>query len=109
MALINCPECQESVSDTAFKCPKCGKRLRNPSRSLLGKIVKYIFIGFNLLMVWWLFGGLHDASKGMEAMSSAQQTGAAIGAGIGATMIIVIWALGDIILGTLTFFTRPKE
>lgn len=24
MALINCPECKEQISDKAFSCPKCG-------------------------------------------------------------------------------------
>ena len=24
MALINCPECNKSVSDTAKECPNCG-------------------------------------------------------------------------------------
>ena len=28
MALINCPECNASVSDAAASCPKCGHRMR---------------------------------------------------------------------------------
>ncbi|WP_140308924.1 zinc ribbon domain-containing protein, partial [Vibrio parahaemolyticus] len=27
MALINCPECETEVSDSALKCPKCGVQL----------------------------------------------------------------------------------
>ncbi len=30
MALINCPECNNQVSDTALICPHCGYQLRKP-------------------------------------------------------------------------------
>ena len=29
MALINCPECEQEISDTCKMCPKCGYRLKN--------------------------------------------------------------------------------
>lgn len=28
MAMINCPECGEKISDKAFSCPKCGNPIR---------------------------------------------------------------------------------
>ncbi|MEZ2452489.1 zinc-ribbon domain-containing protein, partial [Raoultella planticola] len=28
MALVSCPECQKEVSDSALRCPSCGKQLR---------------------------------------------------------------------------------
>jgi hypothetical protein len=30
MALINCPECNKEVSDTALTCPNCGYQLKKP-------------------------------------------------------------------------------
>lgn len=109
MALINCPECSIEVSDTALKCPKCGVQLRKLKRGFFGKLVKWSFIGFNVLMAIWLIAGMGAATEGMEAMSDAEKAGTAIGTGIGAAMILVIWVFGDIILGLLVLFTRPKS
>lgn len=109
MALINCPECQTEVSDTALKCPKCGVQLRKPKRSFFGKLVKWSFIGFNILMAIWLVGGMGAATEGIEGMSEAEKAGAAIGTGIGAALILSIWVFGDIILGLFVLFTRPKS
>ena len=50
MALINCPECNHQVSNTALDCPSCGTTLNKPTRSFIGKIFKWVFILFNLLM-----------------------------------------------------------
>ena len=109
MALINCPECQAEVSDTALKCPKCGVQLRKPKRGFFGKLIKWGFIGFNILMAIWFIGGMGAATDGMDAMSEAEKAGAAIGTGIGAAMILSIWVIGDIILGLFVLFTRPKS
>lgn len=109
MALINCPECETEVSDTALKCPKCAVQLRKPKRGFFGKLIKWGFIGFNILMVIWLIGGMSAATDGIDAMSEAGKAGAAIGAGLGVTMILGIWVIGDIILGLLVLLTRPKS
>lgn len=108
MGMIKCPECSSEVSDSALKCPSCGVQLRELKRSLFGKIIKWIFIGFNILMAVWLFGGMGAATEGMEAMSEAEKAGTAIGAGIGGFVLLVIWAIGDIILGLFMMMTRPK-
>lgn len=110
MALINCPECQAEVSDTALKCPKCGVQLRKPKRGFFGKLFKWGFIGFNILMVIWLFsywgtvGELANTSG-----SEAEKAGAAIGGAIGTGMLFGVWVFGDIILGLFVMFTRPKS
>ena len=110
MALINCPECSTDVSESALKCPKCGVQLRKPKRGVIGKLIKWSFILFNILMAWWLVAGMNAASDVMSnASSSAEQAGAAIGTGLGATMIAGTWVFGDIILGLLVLFTRPKN
>jgi len=110
MALVKCKECGAEVSDKALVCPQCGARLRKPKRSLFGKIVKYLFIGFNILMLIWLIVGVGGAAETIDqAGSEAEQAGAAIGTGLGAMMIILLWVAGDVILGLLTILTRPKK
>lgn len=108
MAMISCPECQESISDSAFKCPKCGVQLKKLKRGFMGKIFKWGFILFNILMAWWLIGGFMAATDGYDKLNSAEQTGAAIGTSIGVMLILGIWVIGDIILGLFVMFTRPK-
>jgi hypothetical protein len=109
MALIKCPECLAEVSDTALSCAKCGVQLRKAKRSLLGKLIKYTFILFNLIMGWWLVAGMQMATKAVhETSGAAEHAGAAIGTGLGAVMIIFIWVVGDFILGLFVLFTRPK-
>ena len=108
--LIKCPECNAEVSDSAMKCPQCGKQLRKPKRSLFGKIFLWLFYLFNIFMLIWLVGGMNAASTSMNGMASeAERAGAAIGTGIGATIIIFIWAIGDVITGLLALMTRPKS
>jgi len=108
MPLIACPECSKEVSDAAFKCQNCGVQLKKPRRGFFGKLFKWSFIVFNVLMAWWLIAGMSAATKGLDGMSSAQQAGAAAGAGVGAILIIGLWVFGDIILGLFVLFTRPK-
>jgi len=108
MAMINCPECQQSVSDGAFKCPNCGVQLRKPKRSFIGKLFKWTFVAFNILMMAWLVGGFNNATKGYDSLNQAEQAGAAIGTGIGMALLLGIWVIGSIILGLFVLLTRPK-
>lgn len=108
MAIISCPECQTDVSDSALKCPKCGVQLRKVKRGFFGKIIKWSFIAFNILMLIWMVAGMNNATSGMDKMTSAEQAGAAIGTGIGAMIIMAIWFFGAIILGLFVLLTRPK-
>lgn len=110
MALISCPECNASVSDTALKCAHCGVQLRKPTRGVFGKLIKWAFILFNVLMAFWLWSGMRAASTAMEATGgAAENAGVAIGTGIGAMLIISLWAFGAFILGLFVMFTRPKN
>ena len=54
MALINCPECGNEISDTVKNCPKCGYKIKT-SRS--GKKVIGIIIG--LLVLICIAGGVY--------------------------------------------------
>lgn len=109
MALMSCPECKTEVSSSATKCPKCGFQIKKPKRGLFGKLVKYGFILFNILMLVWLVAGMQGAAETMQkATSEAQQAGATIGTGLGAAFVIGIWMAGDVILGLFVLLTRPK-
>ena len=120
MALIKCPECNEDVSDSALKCPKCGKQLRKPKRSLVGKIIKFIFVTFNLLMLIIFIISINAAGDAVNetvqmtatddpSMQAAAQAGATVGAGLGIGMIVFIWVLGMILLGIPMLLTKPKS
>lgn len=88
---------------------KNGYREIKGRRGLFGHLVLWGFLGFNLLMIAWLVFGFGAATEGYQEMSSAEQAGAAIGTGIGLMMILVIWAIGDIILGIPVLLTRPSK
>jgi len=107
-AIIECPTCQNKVSTTALSCPSCGAVLRNAKRGIFGKLVIFLFWGFNLLMVAWIWGGTQSAVDSQAGLSGAEAAGAAIGTGIGVTLLIFIWLIGAVILGIMALLTRPK-
>ena len=107
MALIKCPECSTDVSDAALKCPKCGVQLRKAKRGFFGKLFKWTFVVFNILMALWLYGGMSSAARSIQNLSGAEHAGATIGTGVGVAIILMIWVIGDIILGLFVLFTRP--
>lgn len=88
---------------------KMGYREVRGKRGFFGHLLLWLFIGFNVLMAIWLVTGMQAATEGYQQMSSAGQTGAAIGAGIGFFMIIIFWAVGDVILGIPVLLTRPSK
>jgi len=80
MALIACKECGNKVSEQALKCPKCGVQLRKPKRGFFGKLFKWSFILFNILMFVWLVRLFSDLGEVMEGASNEfEETGAALG------------------------------
>src|SRR4051812_3478304 len=83
-------------------------RTEKRERSAAGKLIKWIFIAFNLLMAVWIVGGLYSVSK-IQTYSAAEQLGAGIGATLGVTMLLILWALGDLILGVLVLVTRGNS
>lgn len=110
MPMIDCPECKNEISDSAMKCPKCGVQLRKAKRGVFGTIFKWLFILFNVFMAYALFTGLGASSEVVSSASTgAEQTGAAIGTGLGAMFLLSIWVVGDIILGLFVLFTKPSS
>ena len=83
-------------------------RIETRKRGFFGWLFKLIFILFNILMVVWLVSYWKSLGDMGSHRSDAWQEGLAIGGTIGTTALLFFWALGDIILGMLTFFTRGK-
>ncbi|HAH0340068.1 TPA: hypothetical protein GFX63_12000, partial [Escherichia coli] len=103
------PECQKEVSDSALYCPACGKQIKKLKRSFFGKLIKWIFILFNIFMIYTLLVGLGGTSEIINnATSDAEKAGAVIGTGLGLITIGSLWVIGDIIIGILVFLTKPK-
>jgi hypothetical protein len=77
-------------------------------RTFMGKVVKWTFVAFNALMLVWLISGMMAVSDNPVG-SEAEEAGRAIGTAMGATMILGLWAIGDVILGILVLLTRRKK
>jgi ssDNA-binding Zn-finger/Zn-ribbon topoisomerase 1 len=107
-ALIECPTCQNRVSTTAKSCPSCGAVLRKAKRGIFGKFIIFLFWAFNILMVAWIWGAIKLTSEHSAGLSGAEAAGAAIGTGLGITMIVFVWLFGAVILGLMALLTRPK-
>lgn len=77
-----------------------------------GKICRFLFWGWQALMVFWLLKYSMDVAPIINASTSP--TGHVnIGTGIGVTMavgtIVFFWVAGSVILGLFVLFTRgPK-
>lgn len=107
MGLIICKDCGTEVSDKAYTCIQCGAVLKQPKRSFIGKIFKWLFILFNIFMIIWLIGGMQSANE-VEVTTQLEKDAHAVGTFLGVGMLMTFWALGDIILGLFVLFTRPK-
>ncbi len=59
-------------------------------------------------MALWIWGGSQAAMQGQEALTGAEKAGAAIGTGIGITMLLFLWVIGAAILGLMALLTRPR-
>jgi hypothetical protein len=78
-------------------------------RGIFGKLVKLLFVLFNLLMLFWLFAYWANVTPVMSEGSSAEQAGAAIGSAIGTGLIFMIWGTGAVVLGIPLLLTRGKR
>lgn len=78
------------------------------TRGPVGKLIKWLFIGFNFLMLFWLFTYWGDVAPMIDNGSSAEQAGAAIGSTIGTGLILMAWGLGAVVLGIPVLLTKGK-
>lgn len=108
--LINCPECSSKVSNQATKCVSCGIRLREPRRGFFGTAFKWLFVVFNVLMLLFLIAFMVAAINAFPVIAGQIGRGVAINhSTIGFLEILGTWMAGDIILGMLVLFTRPRD
>lgn len=84
-------------------------------RTVVGKIFKYSFVVFNVLMlIFFLKGcavateGISNAGTGSE-YADAATAGATIGAGLAMGTLLFLWLVGDVVLGLFVLFTRRKK
>jgi len=80
-------------------------RTEKRQRGAFGKLIKWLFIGFNIVCAIWVASGLSAVSK-IQTHSTAEQIGTHIGATIGFAAIGSIWLFGAILLGILVLLTR---
>lgn len=85
-------------------------RTETRKRGFFGHVFKWLFILFNIGMAWAFIEGMSGAGEVYNtAGSEAGRAGAAVGTALGATMLIVIWAGGALVLGLFVLFTRGKK
>jgi hypothetical protein len=78
-------------------------------RGFFGWLFLLLFLGFNVFMVMWMVSAVALVADGPAAVTEAEKAGRAIGAGIGMTFILVIWALGAVVTGLLALLTRGSR
>ena len=67
------------------------------------------FILFNVLMAIWLIGGVASSAYVINnTISNTERAGTLLGTGLGASIILTLWVIGDVILGLFVLLTRPK-
>ncbi|CAH7180734.1 conserved hypothetical protein [Vibrio chagasii] len=110
MELEACPSCQHKVSAKAFICPICAHVINKPKRTIAGRIIKWVFIAFNILMMTITYRVISTVGDTIQEVSNsaAEQLGAQVGAGIGVSMVLAFWFFGFSLLGGFTLLTRPK-
>ena len=78
-------------------------------RGFFGWIFLLIFLAFNLFMIVWLATYWGSIGGMLKQGSSAEQTGAAIGATVGTSFIVFFWAAGAAISGLFVLLSRGKK
>ena len=85
------------------------ERIETRKRGFFGHVFKWGFVGWNLLMVFWLGSYLVQVVPMVEMGSSAERAGAAVGTTMGVSLIMMLWMAGTVILGVFVLLTRGKK
>jgi len=75
------------------------------------RIFTWVILAFNLIMLIWVISAIAanaSTCSGLTGDTLANCKLNNVGTGIGVTLLIVLWALGDIIFGVLWLVTRPR-
>ena len=76
---------------------------------MIASMLKYVFFAFNLLMAFAMYLGF---AENADKINNALETGSAgvvVGTGLGAFFLLVLWVMGDIILGLLYLVAKPPK
>lgn len=75
------------------------------------RIFTWVILAFNLVMLLWaIFGASSGPDCGGKTGNALTECQAGqVGTGIGVSLIILLWALGDIILGVLWLITNRRN
>ena len=69
-----------------------------------------ILVWTGLFLIWGIAGAGNVSTEDcVGEYASACEAGTAIGAGIGLTLIFLLWFIGFIVLAIVWFMTRPKN
>lgn len=76
------------------------------------RVFTWVILVINLLFLFWVISAGGSAANNCNGMTGQAlnncQAGTAVGATIGIGIIVVVWALVDVILGVLWLVTRPR-
>ncbi len=104
-----CKKCGAKVKDALLNCPECGTSLQDSNRSYK-KVILFAFIIFNVLMLLWTFYGIGGSTQLVEGANTvAGEEIAKESTILGGSMLVTIWVIGDIVLGTLYFLSGKKS
>jgi hypothetical protein len=76
------------------------------------RILSYVIIAFNILMLIWVFSAAGTTGTCNESdpdLQSACETGEAVGTGLAIVLLIFLWAIIDVILGVIFLVTNRSK
>lgn len=69
MALINCPECNKEISDTAKVCPSCGYKINLQKHKKRNKIIFGIMLSVIIASIgFYVIYSIDKRNKALEAL-----------------------------------------
>lgn len=84
--------------------------LQRRKRGFFGWMFLLIFIGWNVLMLSWLFNYGAFVGEHIDGSTSEwERSGAEVGGGIGIIMILMVWSFGAVITGLFALLTRGSQ
>ena len=60
-------------------------------------------------MAFAMISGFAENADKLNSASEIEAAGAAVGTGLGAFLLLILWVMGDIILGLLYLVARPSK
>ncbi|MGX7741541.1 hypothetical protein [Rhodopseudomonas parapalustris] len=77
-------------------------------RGFFGWVFLILFFAFNAIMLMWLISYWSILAQ-PDAATEAERLGKTIGGTIGSGALLMMWGLGDVILGMLALLTRGSK